>query len=62
MKLLLINPKFPESFWSFKLITDKILPTVRTPNPPLGLATLAALCPEDWEIDIVDENIEAGSF
>ncbi len=59
MKLLLINPKFPESFWSFKLITDKILPKVRTPNPPLGLATLAALCPEDWEIEIVDENIEA---
>ncbi len=58
MKLLLINPKFPESFWSFKWITDTILPNVRTPNPPLGLATLAALCPEDWEIEIVDENIE----
>ncbi len=25
----------------------------------MGLATLAALCPEDWEIEIVDENIEA---
>lgn len=58
MKLLLINPKFPESFWSFKWITDNILPAVRATNPPLGLATLAALCPEDWEIEIVDENIE----
>ncbi len=58
MKLLLINPKFPESFWSFKWITDNILPTVRATSPPLGLATLAALCPEDWEIEIVDENIE----
>ena len=27
-------------------------------NPPLGLATLAALCPPHWEVEIVDENIE----
>ncbi len=59
MKLLLINPKFPESFWSFKLAVDKILPNKRTLNPPLGLATLAALSPPDWEIEIVDENIES---
>lgn len=58
MKLLLINPKFPESFWSFKWAVDTILPGKRTVNPPLGLATLAALCPPDWEIKIVDENIE----
>lgn len=59
MKLLLINPKFPESFWSFKWATDTVLPNKRTTNPPLGLATLAALCPEDWEVEIVDENIES---
>lgn len=58
MKLLLINPKFPESFWSYKWAIDKILPAERALNPPLGLATLAALCPEGWEIEIVDENIE----
>lgn len=58
MKLLLINPKFPESFWSFKWASETILPNRRTTNPPLGLATLAALCPEDWEVEIVDENIE----
>lgn len=59
MKLLLINPKFPESFWSFKWVTDTVLPNKRTTNPPLGLATLAALCPEDWEVEIIDENIES---
>lgn len=59
MKLLLINPKFPESFWSFKWAVDTILPNKRTLNPPLGLATLAGLCPEDWEVEIVDENIES---
>jgi radical SAM superfamily enzyme YgiQ (UPF0313 family) len=59
MKLLLINPKFPESFWSFKWANDKIQTEKRTTNPPLGLATLAALCPEHWEVEIVDENIES---
>ena len=59
MKLLLINPKFPESFWSFKWAVDTILSDKRTVNPPLGLATLAALSPEDWEIEIIDENVES---
>ena len=60
MKLLLINPRFPESFWSFKWAVDTVMPgDIRTINPPLGLATLAALSPEDWEVEIVDENIES---
>jgi len=59
MKLLLINPRFPESFWSFKWAVDNIMPRdIRTINPPLGLATLAALSPLEWEIEIIDENIE----
>jgi radical SAM superfamily enzyme YgiQ (UPF0313 family) len=58
MKLLLINPKFPESFWSFKWVVDNILPEAKTLNPPLGLATIAALTPPDWEVEIIDENIE----
>ena len=58
MRLLLINPRFPESFWSSKWALSEVLPNKRAVNPPLGLATLAALCPLDWEIEIVDENIE----
>ena len=57
-RLLLINPKYPESFWSFKWAVDRILPSKRAINPPLGLATLAALCPAEWEVAIVDENVE----
>ena len=57
MHLLLINPKFPESFWSFKWANTRILPHSRTGNPPLGLATLAALTPAHWDITIVDENV-----
>jgi len=60
MKLLLINPRFPESFWSFKWVVENIMPNeIRAINPPLGLATLAALSPQDWEIEIIDENIES---
>ena len=58
MHLLLINPKFPESFWSFRWAIEHVLPGKRAVNPPLGLATLAALCPGDWHVEIVDENIE----
>ncbi|HSC95818.1 MAG TPA: radical SAM protein [Burkholderiales bacterium] len=57
-RLLLVNPRFPESFWSFRWALDEVLPGKRAVNPPLGLATLAALCPPHWEVEIVDENIE----
>jgi radical SAM superfamily enzyme YgiQ (UPF0313 family) len=59
MKLLLINPRFPESFWSLRWAIDQVLPSKRSVNPPLGLATLAALCPAHWEVSIVDENVES---
>jgi radical SAM superfamily enzyme YgiQ (UPF0313 family) len=59
MRLLLINPRTPESFWSFKWAVNEILPGKRALNPPLGLATLAALTPPDWDVRIIDENIEA---
>ncbi|MEJ2380060.1 MAG: radical SAM protein [Gammaproteobacteria bacterium] len=58
MRLLLINPRFPESFWSFRWALENILPHKRAINPPLGLATLAALCPPAWQVEIIDENIE----
>lgn len=58
MRLLLIYPKSPESFWNFRWALQSILPGKRAVNPPLGLATLAALCPPHWQVTIVDENIE----
>ncbi len=58
MRLLLINPRFTESFWSFRFAMTEIVPGKRTINPPLGLATLAALCPPHWQVTIVDENVE----
>jgi radical SAM superfamily enzyme YgiQ (UPF0313 family) len=58
MRLLLINPRFTESFWSFRFAL-RIVPGKRTLNPPLGLATVAALTPPHWQVTIVDENVEA---
>jgi len=58
VRLLLINPRYPESFWSFRWAVDSVLPGKRAINPPLGLATVAALCPPDWQVTIVDENVE----
>jgi radical SAM superfamily enzyme YgiQ (UPF0313 family) len=58
IRLLLVNPRFPETFWSFRWALDRVLPQKRALNPPLGLATLAALCPAAWEVTIIDENVE----
>src|SRR5262249_2175597 len=38
---------------------DKVFAGKRALSSPLGLATLAALCPAHWEVEIIDENIEA---
>ena len=58
MRLLLVYPRYPESFWTFRWAVNEILPGKRAVNPPLGLATLAALCPPHWQVRIVDENVE----
>jgi radical SAM superfamily enzyme YgiQ (UPF0313 family) len=58
LRLLLINPAQPESFWSFRWALEHVLAGKRALNPPLGLATAAALCPPHWRVSIVDENVE----
>ncbi|MFB6260327.1 MAG: radical SAM protein, partial [Thiohalorhabdaceae bacterium] len=58
VRLLLINPRPPESFWSFSWAMDRVMAPQRALNPPLGLATLAGLCPDHWEVTIVDEAVE----
>jgi radical SAM superfamily enzyme YgiQ (UPF0313 family) len=58
MKLLLIQPRLPESFWSFSWAFRKIARDKRAAISPLGLATVAALTPPAWDVTIVDENVE----
>ena len=59
-KIVFISPKPPESMWSLTGICEMIRRPA--PIPPLGLATLAALTPSHYEIQIIDENIETIDF
>jgi len=56
MKVLLINPEFPDTYWSFR----HALPFEgkRCAFPPLGLLTVSALLPASWERRLIDLNIE----
>ncbi len=59
MKALLINPEFPLSFWSLeKSCHDDGRPTLA---PPLGLITVAALLPQQWNLRLVDLNTRSVS-
>ncbi|MBN2194092.1 MAG: B12-binding domain-containing radical SAM protein [Polyangiaceae bacterium] len=54
MKILLIYPEFPDTFWSFKHALRFV--GRRVSNPPLGLLTVAALLPPSFELRLVDLN------
>ena len=57
MKVLLVNPEFPDTYWSFR----HALPFEgkRCAFPPLGLLTVSALLPPTWERKLVDLNIQS---
>ncbi|HYA87985.1 MAG TPA: B12-binding domain-containing radical SAM protein [Nitrospirota bacterium] len=57
MKILLIYPKYPETFWSFKYALKFI--SKKATLPPLGLLTVAAMLPSDWEVRLADKNVKS---
>lgn len=57
MKILLVYPKFPKTFWSYEKILELVNRKVLL--PPLGLITVAAILPQTWEYKLVDRNIRA---
>ena len=57
MKVLLIYPLFPKTFWSYEKILELVNRKVLL--PPLGLVTVAAILPQEWEFKLVDRNIRA---
>lgn len=55
MRILLIYPEFPDTFWSFKYALR--FTTKKSVFPPLGLLTVAAMLPENWDKRLVDMNV-----
>jgi radical SAM superfamily enzyme YgiQ (UPF0313 family) len=54
LKILLVYPQYPDTFWSFKHALKFIFK--KAAFPPLGLLTVAAMLPEEWEKKLVDLN------
>jgi radical SAM superfamily enzyme YgiQ (UPF0313 family) len=56
MKVLLVNPEFPDTYWSFR----HALPFEgkQCVFPPLGLLTVSALLPKEWEKRLIDLNVQ----
>lgn len=56
MKILLVYPKYPDTFWGFRHALKFILR--KAAIPPLGLLTVAAMLPKSWEKRLVDMNVK----
>jgi len=55
VKILFVYPQYPDAFWSFKYALRFI--SKKAAFPPLGLLTVAAMLPEEWQKKLVDMNI-----
>ena len=55
MRVLLVYPQYPDTFWSFKHALRVV--AKKAAFPPLGLLTVAAMLPRLWEIKLVDMNV-----
>lgn len=56
MKVLLVCPQYPDTLWSFKHSLKFI--SKQANFPPLGLLTVAAMLPPEWEKKLVDMNAD----
>jgi radical SAM superfamily enzyme YgiQ (UPF0313 family) len=54
MRALLINPEFPTFFWTMPHLCH--IQGCKSSTAPLGLITVAALLPDDWQLRLVDLN------
>jgi len=54
LKILLVYPQYPDTFWSFRHALRIV--AKRAAFPPLGLLTVAAMLPQEWDMKLVDMN------
>lgn len=57
MKILFVYPRYPDTFWSFRHALKFI--SKKATFPPLGLLTVAAMLPQEWEKRVADLNVKA---
>jgi radical SAM superfamily enzyme YgiQ (UPF0313 family) len=55
VNILLVYPEFPDTFWSFKHVLKFI--RKKAVAPPLGLLTVAAMLPTQWQKRLIDVNV-----
>jgi radical SAM superfamily enzyme YgiQ (UPF0313 family) len=51
-RVLLLYPELPLSKWNLKFYR-------KSTTPPLGLLTVGALLPKEWQLRLVDENVQS---
>ena len=54
LNILLVYPLYPDTFWSFKHALKFI--SKKASFPPLGLLTVAAILPKEWNKKLIDMN------
>jgi radical SAM superfamily enzyme YgiQ (UPF0313 family) len=57
MKILLVCPEYPDTFWSFKHALRFV--SKKAGQPPLGLLTVASMLPPAWDKRLVDLNLRS---
>ncbi len=56
MNILLVYPQHPLTFWSFKHALRFI--SKKASYPPLGLLTIASMLPAEWNVRLIDMNVQ----
>jgi radical SAM superfamily enzyme YgiQ (UPF0313 family) len=56
VNVLLVYPRNPDTFWSFRHVLKLV--SRKSAFPPLGLLTVAAMLPREWRLRLVDLNVQ----